>query len=381
MSQKFTCYVVGDGSLTLKCSEVLFDRGHEICGIISSNPAIINWAANNNIENLQLNDTLVKRLNSKSYDYLFSIINFSILPAEIIRSPQRGAINFHDGPLPKYAGINATSWAIMNQEKTYGITWHKITTEVDKGDIAKQVFFDIAKDETTLSLNARCFEKGLSSFVELVDELANGTAKKIEQKFFDRTYFPKTKRPDRAAIINWDAGAEEISALARALDFGRYANSLGLPKVKVGNEYFIVPEIAITSISSTDSPGVITAIDKESVRVATRTSDIEFRRALTIDGVPLSIKRLAERYALRIGFKFFELDDHSAKDITILDSSIAKRESYWVNLLSALENIDIRYARDGMALEGISNFESERVDIPEEILSYFRQLARTHKYI
>jgi amino acid adenylation domain-containing protein len=375
MSRKFTCYVVGDGSLTLKCSEVLLDRGHEIYGIISSNPAINNWAASNKIENLQLNDNLVNRLNSESYDYLFSIINLSILPAEIIRSPQRGAINFHDGPLPKYAGINATSWAIMNQEKTYGITWHKINTEVDKGDILKQVFFEIAKDETTLSLNARCFEKGLSSFGELVDEIANGTTKPIEQKFFDRTYFPRTKRPDRAAIINWDAGAEEISALARALDFGRYANSLGLPKVKVGDEYFIVPEITITNISSTDSPGVITAIDKENVRVATRTSDIEFRRALTIDGFPLSIERLADKYSLRIGFKFDKLDDHSAKDITILDSSIAKRESYWVNLLSALENIDIRYARDSMALEDISNFKSERVDLTEEILSSLRKLS------
>jgi amino acid adenylation domain-containing protein len=374
MPKKFTCYVVGEGALLLKCSEILLDRGHEIYGIISSNSTIKYWAISNNIKTLELNDDLANHLNSKSYDYLFSIINLSMLPVDAINSPQKCAINFHDGPLPKYAGLNVTSWAIMNQEKTHGVTWHEITSEVDKGDILKQDIFAIAINETSLSLNARCFERGLSSFKNLVDELANGTNRPIKQNLDDRTYFGKNKRPAQAAIINWNSSSEEISALARALDFGRYANPLGLPKVKVGDEYFIIQKITITDISSTESPGVITTIHGEYIRVATRTNEMEFKKGLSIDGVPLSIPRLIERYSLRIGFKFDKLDAESAMDFNKIDSSIAKREGYWVNLLSSLEFPNIHYAKKNIALEELSNFQNEQLDLPKEVLNYFMNL-------
>ncbi len=160
MAEKFTCYVIGEKSLLLKCSEILLERGHKIYGIVSSNPTIKNWAAGNNIETLELDKALYDRLNAKPYDYLFSITNLSVLPDDIINTPRNRAINFHDGPLPKYAGINVTSWAIMNQEKTHGFTWHDISSEVDKGDILKQVVFAIEQGETALSLNAKCFESG-----------------------------------------------------------------------------------------------------------------------------------------------------------------------------------------------------------------------------
>ena len=371
MPTKFTCYIIGEGSLTIKCSEVLLDRGHEIYGMISSNPTIKKWATDNNIKALELNSHLADHLNSKSYDYLFSIINLSILSNDVIQSPRKGAINFHDGPLPQYAGVNAPSWAIMNQEKTYGITWHKIATEIDKGDILKQAIFEISKNETALSLNARCFEKGLSSFGDLVDELGNGANKPIKQNLNDRTYFGKNKRLSQA-IIDWNNSAEEISALARALDFGRYPNPLGLPKVKVADEYFIIREVTHTSILSTESPGVITAMNEEYIRVATRTSDIEFRMGLSIDGIPLSIPELIERYSLRKGFTFSRLDDESAGDIAKIDSLIAKREGYWVDLLSTLEFPEIHCARKKVSSEGLSNFRIERVDLPEEVLNFLR---------
>ncbi len=151
MPGKFTCYVIGENSLSIKCCEILLNRGHLVYAIASSNPTIRNWAIANNIEALELNNDLTSCLRSKPYDYLFSIVNLAILPDDVINSPRKCAINFHDGPLPKYAGLNATSWAIINQEKAYGITWHEITNDVDAGDILKQVVFEI-ENETVREL-------------------------------------------------------------------------------------------------------------------------------------------------------------------------------------------------------------------------------------
>ena len=114
------------------------ERGHQICGIISSEELIKNWANEKGIRQIELDSDLLSVLKQQSFDYLFSIVYPHIIPGEILALPCRSAINFHDGPLPRYAGMNVTSWAIINQETTHGVTWHVMSAEVDKGDILKQ---------------------------------------------------------------------------------------------------------------------------------------------------------------------------------------------------------------------------------------------------
>ena len=72
---------------------------------------------------LLIPDDLFKVNQSNQFDYLFSIVPNKIFSEEILKLPRRFAINFHDAPLPKYAGLNATTWAILNNEKSHGITW------------------------------------------------------------------------------------------------------------------------------------------------------------------------------------------------------------------------------------------------------------------
>src|SRR5690606_12696997 len=85
--------------------------------------------------------------------WLFAITHLAILPPEVIAAPSGGAVNFHDGPLPAYAGLNAPAWALINGETTYGISWHEITPGVDEGDVLVQRLFELAPQETSLSLN------------------------------------------------------------------------------------------------------------------------------------------------------------------------------------------------------------------------------------
>ncbi len=262
----------------------------------------------------------------------------------------------------------------MNQEKTHGITWHDISSEVDKGDILKQVVFAIEQGETSLSLNAKCFESGLLAFVELVEELSNGGGRPIRQNLDDLSYFGKYKRPKQAAVINWSRSAEEISALVKALDFGHYMNPLGLPKIKVGDQYFIVRELTVTDIPSTESPGVITSINEELIRVATGTNEVEFTKGSSIDGVPLSIAGLMSKYSLKSGFRFDGLSDEAAEKIAKLNAAVAKKEVYWVKRLSSLEFVELHYAQKNITLEKAPDFKIEPIHFAKEVLSFFMKL-------
>ena len=44
------------------------------------------------------------------YDYLFSILNYKIIPNKFINSIKQISLNFHDGPSPKYAGLFSSTW-------------------------------------------------------------------------------------------------------------------------------------------------------------------------------------------------------------------------------------------------------------------------------
>lgn len=51
-------------------------------------------------------------------------------------------LNIHPGP-PRYPGVGAPSRAILNGDKDFGVTLHRITAEFDAGRILHEMTFDI----------------------------------------------------------------------------------------------------------------------------------------------------------------------------------------------------------------------------------------------
>ena len=117
---------------------------------------------------------LADRLGPLDFDWLFSIANLAIVPDAVLAKATSGAINFHDGPLPRYAGLNAPVWALLNRETRHGVTWHLIEGGIDEGDIVEQRRFDLDAGETALTLNTKCYAAAIESFGALVAALETG---------------------------------------------------------------------------------------------------------------------------------------------------------------------------------------------------------------
>ncbi|MDR3623553.1 MAG: amino acid adenylation domain-containing protein [Chlamydiales bacterium] len=268
MCEAQTFFILGETSLTAQCIEHLLDRKHCISGLISDDPWLQAWAQERKIPLFDSFTSLTE------FDYLLSIVNPKLIPKKIIQSAKRLAINYHDSPLPAYAGVHATSWAILNNEKKHGITWHIITEQIDAGGIVKQVIFPIDNGETALSLNIKCYQHALQSFKELVVELEEGSCVFKKQDLSGRSYFGSHKKPKHAGIISWDQNAREIETLFKALDFGNYPNKLCSPKLLI-KEYILFPsKMEILDHSSEHPPGTIIKITGTQIEVATNTSDI-----------------------------------------------------------------------------------------------------------
>ena len=229
---QFSCFLIGEGTLPIQCAELLLEGGHQILGVISSDASISSWAKGKDIPHIQQTDNLVAFLSQQPFDYLFSIVNNSVLPKEILELPRIEAINYHDALLPRYAGVNATSWALMHGEKTHGVTWHVMSAMVDGGNILKQISVEITSDETAFTLNGKCYEAAICSFAELIDELSSGQALVRKPNLDERTYFGRYKKPRAGGVLSFNCCAHDIDAFVRALGFlVSYPNRLGLAKV------------------------------------------------------------------------------------------------------------------------------------------------------
>ena len=281
--------VIGGGTMLLQCAELMLRAGHEIVAVSSPDAGLRDWASAWQIQ-------CVEKLRGLSavgeFDYLFSIVNYRIVPGAILRAARRMAVNYHDGPLPKYAGLHATSWAILNRETTHAITWHVMTGKVDAGDILKQVPIPIRSEDTAASLNFKCHVTAVRAFAELLVELEAGTITRLAQDTTKRTYFSRSRRPTPDCVIPFDWTADRIAAFFRALDFGSQPNPIGYPKIAFNDKRYIVGRMEICAERSGAQAETILELNDSFVRVATASADLKLSDLKTLDGAPVKPSEL-----------------------------------------------------------------------------------------
>ncbi len=365
------CVLMGTESLLIHCAETLLRNGHVIAHIVSSDGQIGKFAAEREIPLLAPHADLAEALGAVPFDYFFSITNFEIVPSAVLGLPRRLAINFHDGPLPRYAGLNVTSWALLEGAKSHGICWHVMRERVDAGDVLKWVEIPIDDDETSFTLNTKCYEQGFQSFEELVDELTSGRAEPRSQDLGERRYYGKHKRPEAAATLSWDRPARELGALVRALDFGPYANPLGLPKLVVAGEILYVTAAEPVDGRPDAPPGTIMHAGADAITIATGDGELALRALRGPDGSPLSVADAQARLGLRAGGSLRSLDPGDAARLGAVNEALARHESFWLRRLGSAEPIELSFGDRSAAL-GPSSTREQTMDVPAGLLETTR---------
>ena len=98
---------VGDGSLLVRCAQAWREAGNDVVLVTSHNEEIARWAEAEGHRFVQLDVDAPIDLPDLAFDYLFSVANLQLLSPGLVKRARQCAINFHDGPLPRYAGLNA----------------------------------------------------------------------------------------------------------------------------------------------------------------------------------------------------------------------------------------------------------------------------------
>lgn len=331
-----SCVLIGEESLLVECGSQLIERGFKITAVVADTPSISQWAQTVDAAAISSSGNFAEELQSFEYDWLFSIANLKMLPSNVWQKAKSAAINFHDGPLPHYAGLNTPAWAILNGKENHGITWHAVSDGPDTGDIYVQRHFDISPDDTTLTLNTKCFQAGIESFSEVLDLIEAGNLTGTPQTFEERQYFGLNDRPSAGATIDFNKSTNDILRLFRALDFGpNYANQLCLPKIKLNQAAYNVADGKALE-ETTGAAGTVLAVTKEHIDIATADGAIRLSAITDHQGRTISPQKLLQQ-----GETVSLLAPDDASKLSELFEKLVPHEPFFRKKLEAFRDPDL----------------------------------------
>jgi natural product biosynthesis luciferase-like monooxygenase protein len=375
---KTSVVLIGDESLLVQCGEILLQRGHGIALVVTSSPPIRDWALETGIDARAWENDLSAVLHGVPFDWLFSIANRRVIPDDVLSMARSGAVNFHDGPLPRYAGLNAPSWAIMEGADAYGVTWHDMAGGIDAGAVRASRAFEIAPDETVLTLNAKCFEAGIASFADLIAGIETGMGASQPQPQGHRVLYRKAARPTGAGLLDLRRSATDLSRLYRALDFGaRYTNPLVTAKIATADRIHAVTALTVLDWTSTEPAGTVIAKDEAGLVVATADHAIRIE-GKAIDGSASLVSDAVTGQALPLPDPDFM---HALDGIV---ARIVPNEAHWLSIFPNAHDLDMQWT--GKETEPSANIEIgmpdtlSREDARAAIVAFFARYLATSQF-
>ncbi len=138
-----------------------------------------------------------------------------ILSREILESAKYGTINVHASLLPAYRGSCPVQRAIMNGDKTTGVTIMQTAEGLDTGDILLCKKTDIADTDTAETLLGKLAALGAEALIEYLDAAERGDIHPVPQDESKATYFPMLTKAD--GLIDWTDTAAKIDCIVRGV--------------------------------------------------------------------------------------------------------------------------------------------------------------------
>ena len=205
-------YLINDNEIKISFICVRFDTKDEI---------LKNYCLNHSIDYLKYENINSEDFFNKVKEYnceLFVSMSFNqIFKTEIINLPKYKTINCHAGKLPFYRGRNILNWALINDEKEFGITVHYIDEGIDTGDIILQRNHEISDLDNYNTLLERSYVECANILYDAVVLFKRGPVKGKSQNNIHPVGFYCSQRKIGDEIIQWNQTSREIFNFSRAI--------------------------------------------------------------------------------------------------------------------------------------------------------------------
>jgi methionyl-tRNA formyltransferase len=218
-----------------------------------------------------------------------------LVPESVLDIPTHGAIQYHPSLLPAHRGPSAINWAIIEGERTTGLTIFWPDEGLDTGPILLTKEVPIDEDDTVGSLYFdKLFPLGVAALVESVDLVREGVAPRVVQDEAKATYEGWCRRPD--VELDWGASTRRVRDLIRG------SNPRPGAWTTLGDR-----EVTILTARATEpgpaggEPGEVLAVGPDGVVVATADGALAVTEGRLGHGERLGAADLADQAGLTVG--------------------------------------------------------------------------------
>ncbi|MBE6216757.1 MAG: methionyl-tRNA formyltransferase [Bacteroidales bacterium] len=151
---------------------------------------------------------------------IFVVVAFRMLPKVVWEMPKLGTFNLHAALLPQYRGAAPINWAVINGEKTTGVTTFMIDDGMDTGGIMYRYDCRIGPDETVGEVHDRLMEMGATLVVNTVEAIIEDNVElRVQRSFIQGSEIlkPAPKITRELCHIDWNGKTSDIYNLIRGL--------------------------------------------------------------------------------------------------------------------------------------------------------------------
>ena len=209
-----------------------------------------------------LNETDFKAdIHCLNLDLIVVVAYGKLIPNWLLNLPKVMCLNVHFSLLPKYRGASPIQSSILNGDCETGISFMRMTEQLDKGGLILTKTTLINKDDNKISVEERLTDLAIDNIESVFNMLKNNTAMVIDQDDSRASYCKKILKKD--SVTNFNDSA--INILNK---FKAYFEWPGLSFIFKGIE-IKVHEICITEEKSTGTAGTINKISKSGLYINT----------------------------------------------------------------------------------------------------------------
>ncbi len=157
---------------------------------------------------------LAARLAELAPDAAVVIAYGALIPQPVLDLPADGWLNVHYSVLPRWRGAAPVQRAILAGDEETGVTVFRLVPAMDAGPVLATRTTPIGPDETAGELLERLTPLGADLLAEVLTQVADGTARAVEQPEEGITLAGKLTVAD--ARLDWHRPADELARQVRA---------------------------------------------------------------------------------------------------------------------------------------------------------------------
>ena len=219
-----------------------------------------------------------------------------ILPDALLAIPPMGMINVHASLLPAYRGAAPVHRAVIDGLSETGVTIMRVVRELDAGPMLARVTRPISTEETSVDVERGLAGLGARVLLEVIEQLAAGTAHEEPQDDSAASYAAKITREE--GTIDWTLPAALIHDRVRGLQ------PWPLVSARLDNHRYLLHRTLPHPDSVAAAPGTIVEAAGDRLVVATVRGTLQILQLQPEGRRVLNSRDFLAGYRIRPGMTF-----------------------------------------------------------------------------